>query len=65
MNVYEDLKKKLNPDNTYLLEERAAIMESEGNMSREEAEAAAVKCWHENIASKYSSQSRKATEPIK
>ena len=65
MSAYEDLKKKLNPDNTYLLEERAAIIEFEGTMPKEEAEAGAVKCWHDNIASKYTSQPRKAPEPVK
>ena len=59
MNAYEELKKKLNLDNTYLLEERAAILEFEGNMAKEKAEEAAVKCWHENIASRYSSQKSK------
>jgi hypothetical protein len=33
---------KADPDKVYLLEERAAIKEFHGGMSREEAEAAAV-----------------------
>ena len=64
MKAYDDLKKKLTTDNAYLLDERAAIMEFEGNMTKDEAETAAVKCWHDNIASKYSSQKSKYPDPV-
>lgn len=67
MPKYEELMKRLNPDKQYLLEERAAMIEFEGDlknekdsdevaaMNRKKAEELAVKWWNEHyIPSTYS-----------
>jgi len=47
---YQKLCQWLKPDNRYWLEERAAIREYDGEMSREDAEREAVKDFQKHIA---------------
>ncbi len=71
MTKYEELMSRLNPDKQYLLEERAAMIEFEGELTNKEnskevaainrrkAEELAVKWWNEHyIPSTYSQKSK-------